>query len=285
MGSTLSLPKSVIDGVREVAEERRRGAWWCINRLVQGISEACRSGELVSIDRELLARAVENSNPSMAAIRNLASIIRRASDICSTISKLESYLARARSMLIKRAREFVKRRIATISFSSAVAEAILAHRDIVELVWVLESQPGGEGADLYRYLLDRGINARLIPDSMVMQAVEESDIVLVGADAIDGDGCIVNKIGTRMLAALAYALGKPMVVLAEAIKITLSTSCKDLAQAVKRVFKVSGIDMELPVFEFVEPRYVMYIVTDLGLAIPVPASIESIYEKLIRILL
>ncbi len=285
MGSTLPLPKAVTDSVREVAEERRRGAWWCINRLVQGISEACQSDELATIDKELLANAVENSNPSMAAIRNLALIIRRASDICSTISRLESYLAKARSMLVKRAREFVKQRIVTISFSSAVAEAVLAHRDKVELVWVLESQPGGEGADLYRYLLDRGVNAKLIPDSMVMRAIEESDIVLVGADAIDRDGCIVNKIGTRMLATLAYMLGKPTVVLAEAIKITLSTSCRDLAQAVKRVFKVSGIDMELPVFEFVEPRYIMYIVTDLGLAIPIPASIESIYEGLIRLLL
>jgi len=282
LGLSLTLPIPVANAIRDVVEERRRGAWWCLKRLVEGLEEACRLNMLREVDREALARALESSNPSMAAIINLAEAVRRASDVCSAVYRVGSYVAEARTRLVKNAREFVRSRIVTISFSSAVADTISRYMNRVELVWILESQPGGEGADLYRYLVSRGVNAKLVPDTMATQAVEESDIVLVGADAIDMSGCIVNKIGTRMLAILAYTLGKPVVVLAEAIKISPYRDCRDLAQAVRKRFKLGDMELELPVFEAVEPRYIMYIATDLGIAIPVPTSIEGIYREFLR---
>lgn len=282
MGLPLTLPIPVANAIRDVVEERRRGAWWCLKRLVEGLEEACRLNMLREVDREALARALESSNPSMAAIINLAEVVRRASDVCSAVYRVGSYVAEARTRLVKNAREFVRPRIVTISFSSAVADTISSYMNRVELVWILESQPGGEGADLYRYLVSRGVNAKLVPDTMATQAVEESDIVLVGADAIDMSGCIVNKIGTRMLAILAHTLGKPVVVLAEAIKISPYRDCRDLAQAVHKRFKLGDIEVELPIFEAVEPEYIMYIVTDLGIAIPVPISIEGMYRELLR---
>ncbi len=280
----MQFPKPIAEAVKEVFEERRRGSWWCLGRIVKGILEACTSNEVASIDRDRLADAIQSANPSMASLRVLADIVRSSRDLCETIRRFEIYMENARKKLVENVRSFLRGRIVTISFSSAVADAILSNRDLVDQVIALESSPGSEGIDLYEHLSRNGAKVKLVPDSMIAYVVEESNLVLLGADAVDLDGNIVNKIGSRTLAIVARELGKPVLVLAEAVKL-IDVPSRELATLVRRRFRISCYELELPVFECVESKYVDAIVTDLGVAKPRRSELVKIRGKFLEFVL
>lgn len=82
-------------------------------------------------------------------------------------------------------------------------------------VYVCETRPLLQGARLTAWELKRaGVNFRLIVDSASASVIEHCDLVIVGADRIAANGDTANKIGTRMLALLAKAAGKPFYVAA-----------------------------------------------------------------------
>ena len=70
------------------------------------------------------------------------------------------------------------------------------------------SEPGGEGRRMAEDVAAQGHSAFLLPDLVALQWLPEVDLVLVGADAWDAEG-IVNKVGTRAIARLARAFGRP----------------------------------------------------------------------------
>jgi translation initiation factor 2B subunit (eIF-2B alpha/beta/delta family) len=113
-------------------------------------------------------------------------------------------------------RSFLTRgaKIVTLSYSSTVLAA-LGRRDF--RVTVLESLPGGEGRQTARLLRKRGVEARVVADSLAARAVADARFVVVGADAVT-PRLIVNKIGTLPLALVARHCGVPMIVVADRSK-------------------------------------------------------------------
>ncbi len=105
-------------------------------------------------------------------------------------------------------------RVLTISRSEAVLRVLRAlpparrPREIL----ALRSEPGGEGLRLVGELRRSGLRARVVPDSDLIRALEEADLVLVGADAIYPGGALVHKNGTRRLSQAARAAGVPVLV-------------------------------------------------------------------------
>ncbi|MDE1797971.1 MAG: S-methyl-5-thioribose-1-phosphate isomerase [Candidatus Micrarchaeota archaeon] len=71
-------------------------------------------------------------------------------------------------------------------------------------VTCLETRPLFQGRLTARELAAAGIETRLAVDSAAGTHIMESDLVLVGADAITAEGDLINKIGTRTLAQLAF---------------------------------------------------------------------------------
>ncbi|MBI4539806.1 MAG: translation initiation factor eIF-2B [Gemmatimonadetes bacterium] len=110
-------------------------------------------------------------------------------------------------------------RVLTLSSSSTVRWALLAAaRERALRVTCLESRPLREGRRLARALEEAGIPVRFAVDAAVASLVDESDIVLVGADSV-GDRGVVNKIGTRAAALAAGAARVPVYVLADRTKL------------------------------------------------------------------
>lgn len=109
--------------------------------------------------------------------------------------------------------------ILTTSASATLESALAAMSATghVHTIYCTRSLPGGEGADLARRLRDRQIRAHVVEDSAVTHAIEASDFVVLGADAIAGDW-VVNKVGSRPLALCAFELGLPAVVAADTFK-------------------------------------------------------------------
>jgi translation initiation factor 2B subunit (eIF-2B alpha/beta/delta family) len=102
------------------------------------------------------------------------------------------------------------RTIMTHSRSGTVLRALYfvaqeSHR--LEVICPL-AEPGGEGRRMAEDVAAQGHSAVLLPDLVALQWLPEVDLVLVGADAWEAEG-IVNKVGTRAIARLARAFGRP----------------------------------------------------------------------------
>ena len=101
--------------------------------------------------------------------------------------------------------------VLTHSFSRTILTTMLAAHRLGKRCRVVatESRPVSEGLTLARTLADAGLDTLFIVDAAAGRWSSNTDIVLVGADAVAGDG-VVNKIGTSLIALAAASAGKPV---------------------------------------------------------------------------
>ena len=99
-------------------------------------------------------------------------------------------------------------RVVTISCSSTV-QAILEDWPPVDVL-VGEGRPGLEGRALAAGLAAAGRRVTLCTDASLPALLEEGDLILSGADAVEADGTLVNKVGTLALALSGEHLGIPV---------------------------------------------------------------------------
>jgi translation initiation factor 2B subunit (eIF-2B alpha/beta/delta family) len=86
-------------------------------------------------------------------------------------------------------------------------------------VIVCESRPLNEGIVMAQRLAAAGVDVTLITDAQASVFIEESDLVLLGADAVTPAG-VVNKVGSKLLALAAKAAGVPVVAVTDSLKIS-----------------------------------------------------------------
>ena len=129
---------------------------------------------------------------------------------CDAVSSLADAALKDTLRLARRQLAATPGAILTHSASSTVLRALSGRpaRDIV----VTASEPGGEGRRAAA-----GLGATCVEDADVEHVVPSCAAVLVGADAI-GRRAFVNKVGTRSLAVVAQAVGRPFLVVAESFK-------------------------------------------------------------------
>ncbi|NPA97525.1 MAG: hypothetical protein GXO32_08000 [Crenarchaeota archaeon] len=267
---------SAEDELRKLAADRRRGSWELLKSVIDVLSAACKSGEYLDADR--VSKLVAAINPAMQALQALASAISRSRDVCSTIDRWRSYMTTARRKLVENATHFLKPSIVTtISRSSAVLDYLLRAKPAK--VILLESRPGEESIDVARSLSSHGIDVEVVPDSCMARAVERSEAVVIGADAITIHGEILNKVGSRPLAMVARCLSRPFIVLAESLKISKS-SCRELEKLVRWRVATAWGETSVEVFECVEPKYISYIVTEASVIKPFKEMIELVANEL-----
>lgn len=109
--------------------------------------------------------------------------------------------------------------VLTHSASRACREALLMWGKDGREVVVTESRPKREGVALARELAGGGLRVTLISDAQMGLFVHRCDAVVVGADAIDGEGHVVNKAGTRLAVLAAREAGVPVYGVAQTHKI------------------------------------------------------------------
>lgn len=83
---------------------------------------------------------------------------------------------------------------------------------------VTESRPLLEGATLARELAGLGVPTQYITDAQMGVFAPRADLAVVGADSVLGDGTVINKSGTRLLALAARDSGIPFYVCCESLK-------------------------------------------------------------------
>ena len=150
-------------------------------------------------------------------------------------------------------------------------------------VFVDETRPLLQGARLTAWeLMQRGIEATLICDSMAAQVMKEGKVqaVVTGADRIAANGDAANKIGTYSIAILARAHGIPFYIAAPSSTFDLSLDSGDeipieertseeITHGFGRQTAPSGVNVYNPAFDVTPANYIEAIITELGVIKPV----------------
>ena len=265
------LPAPVEEAILSIAEDRTSGASKLARLAVDVMGLAIIEAKGHPNPKELgeVATRLSDAQPAMAIVHNVAHLVARliseGLDPKSVLIEVRTGLDHARDRI---ARTFLKvvpphATIITLSYSDNVLEAIkMAHgRGHVNRAYVLESGPLFEGRTMASALSEAGVPSTAIPDAEGAALLARASCALVGADSILRDGAVVNKIGTRALAAVAADRKKPFFVACESLKF-------DARYDVATWLGSRGTAGSIPTFEVTPPDLVTTIVTERGTFAP-----------------
>jgi ribose 1,5-bisphosphate isomerase len=161
---------------------------------------------------------------------------------------------------------------------AALACLIEAHRGGKDFtVFATEVRPRNQGLLTIRVLNEAGIKTNFIVDSAVRSFINDTDLVITGADAVTVNGAVVNKIGTSQIALAAHEARTNFVVAAETYKFAPRTILGEQIEIEERpadevlpdeiAKSLPYITVRNPVFDVTPAEYVDLIITESG-AIP-----------------
>lgn len=177
--------------------------------------------------------------------------------------------------------------LATAEYGTALSVFFTAQDQGHDLhVYVDETRPLLQGARLTAWeLMQRGISATLICDSMAAQVMREGRVqaVVTGADRIAANGDSANKIGTYSLAVLARAHGIPFYIAAPSSTFDLAIDsgeqipieermASEITHGFGRQTAPDGINVYNPAFDVTPADYIEAIITEQGIIQPVTES-------------
>jgi len=166
--------------------------------------------------------------------------------------------------------------VLTHCHSHTVEEIIkkAAKQKKIKKVIATETRPKMQGHITAENLSKAGINVMLINDSAVSTFMKEADIVLVGADAIQADGSIINKIGTKTIALIAFYFKKPLYCCTSSLKFDpmtlLGKTEKIEEREAKEIWKkkIKKVKIRNPAFDVTEAKFVKGIISEEGILKP-----------------
>lgn len=260
---------------RELADDRISGASQLARQALDSLAEFAGSAsaeEPAALRASLFAFAEElqYARPNMAPIQNLVERwVDRVSDLDPATTKqlrrdsaaiaqaLSDDSVRAVAATAQQAARLIPggATIITHSLSSTVLEAFrgLAASDVNAIV--TESRPGMEGRTLAWYVDREHIPVQFITDAQLGHFSQTADLALVGADTLLGDGSVVNKAGTCLLALAARDCGIPFYVCCESFK------QMPYGPALFELESLDPAELDAPRGRYITPRNVYFDIT------------------------
>jgi methylthioribose-1-phosphate isomerase len=177
--------------------------------------------------------------------------------------------------------------LATAAYGTALSVIFTAYEQGKSIhVFCDETRPLMQGARLTSWeLLQVGIPATLICDSMAAQVMKEGKInmVIVGADRIAANGDSANKIGTYGLSVLAHAHNIPFYVAAPSSTFDLTLkdgsgipieqrNSKEITEPFGKQVAPTGVSVYNPAFDVSPAHLITGIITEKSLITPVNAK-------------
>ena len=222
MTASSALPSGMAKALWEIKKDTSSGAAEIAEQAAKLLLDALKQGKGDEI--RALGRALIDAQPAMAPMLNLVNYLFHAIESIQDPQAIrekgkiavQGFLDSLRTASEKIRGHALgllkgKKRVMTHSYSST-ALRVLEGKQGIEVICP-EARPLGEGLSTARALGEQGIRVRLVTDFAALSLVGESDLVMVGADAITLEG-VVNKIGTYGLALAARDNSVPFYVLA-----------------------------------------------------------------------
>lgn len=272
-----------------VREDREHGASWLARQAAQALADASQLDTATPKRLETLHAAARDfalARPSMAAVANTAARIWQAgmssgepspdAQLAALHAEAERLLAswqRAAASIADFARALLGPVVYTHSSSGTVEQVLqqlVAHDDgkgRVERIIVDESRPGGEGVTAARAFAAAGAPVTLVSDGAAGLFLPEASAVVLGADSVRADGSVVNKVGSFPLAVTAHALGVPVYVLCETLKIAAPTfplRFEEMGPEESLPEPVPGITVRNVYFDRTPAEYISGVITEEG---------------------
>jgi translation initiation factor 2B subunit (eIF-2B alpha/beta/delta family) len=281
--------------ISEIASDNRGGAAEILSRAAQalGLLEETKAGLFADVESALgeiieTCSALARAQPRMSPILNLAGeaveaalkaksageALRTAADAART------FIARARraaDLAASRAADLLGDGATALTHSrsstvvAAITKALRAGKRIK--VIATESRPVLEGRALAEALSSEGASVALIADAAAALAIEQADLIIVGADCVTAEN-VINKIGTRMIALAARERARPVYALSDTSKFICYLPPVDEQRAGEELWP--GAPREVAVMNrYFEPtplEYFTAVVTEGGLLGPEEAS-------------
>jgi len=266
LGST-SLASRCLDSLRLLALEAEAGSPEAFGRIVE---------ETVSILSRL--------RPSMPIIaRTAAEVLKRYGQRSAYASSVEDAREALRESCSEVERTYERMLDSLISHASRVLSSYdsvstLSHSGTLKKVissspslrniFLLESRPMLEGRGMAMELA-REKHVEMVVDAACSYAVDKSQAVLLGADALFSDGSFSGKVGCRPVCVVANEASRPVYVACDTWKLVGREGYVVEEGEPDEVWTDRGsVLVRNPYFEVVPCRYVTAYLTDLGVYSP-----------------
>ncbi|MFA5383002.1 MAG: hypothetical protein WC356_07580 [Candidatus Micrarchaeia archaeon] len=157
--------------------------------------------------------------------------------------------------------------------TSVINSLILAKKQKKKFkVYNTESRPRFQGHDTARDLAKNKIDVTMSVDSNVSNLIEKVNKVFIGADAVDRNGNLANKIGSKMIAELAKNRSKVDIYsFTELYKYDKRKKIEIEQRDIKEVAdpkKFKGVKILNPAFDIIPYTNINGIITEVGLLKP-----------------
>lgn len=267
-------------GTSRIEDDRQAGASQLARRAIEMMAQQAGSfSDLEQVHGE--AARIGSLRPSMAAIEGalriyvsiLEDLLGEGMDLARAgresgrraIGQLDEIRRRVVATALEILDDTPHDRIVTVSCSSTVM-AVLDERSPPALL-VGEGRPGMEGRTLARRYADGGVDVQLCVDAALAGHMRSGDLVLVGADSVQADGALVNKIGSLAMALRARNLGVPFLAACETFKFSARDEIPLEGKEASEVWPdaPSSVAVSNFYFEMVPASLVTAFVTDRGL--------------------
>ena len=258
--------------IARVAADRTSGATAILEEVLRILADA----RAAALPITPVARAICQAQPSMAGVWTAALEAVASGSQPERFDRFVLRLGRAQAAIARFGLELLAPhevdeplRLVTLSASRSVQgvfEAVRRRRPLH--VACSESRPAAEGRDLAGTLAAMGIQVTVFGDAAIAHALEGSDAVVVGADAV-GPDWFLNKSGTRMLAAAASQQGVAVYVVAGRDKfvgpaVASRLVIRDGAPDEIWASPPAGVEVRNPYFEYVPLDLVTGVISDAG---------------------
>ena len=227
-------------------------------------------------DKKTLLGMIDITNSRLKAFSTVQSFTKEfrkiidknnKTQILDFINKQYEEIDNRYSNLFKNSLPYLKncKRIVTLSNSKTVIEILKRLNEKKKIfVTVAESRPQLEGRIMAKELLKNKIKVEIIPEALLPNAVEKTDVAISGADIILSNGNIVNKTGSRSLAILCKYFKKPFYVLATSDKFSKKKKYVPEKRDSGEIWKYSHKYLTKTnfYFEVVEKKLITKVITD-----------------------
>jgi ribose 1,5-bisphosphate isomerase len=217
---------------------------------------------------DIITRKLENVRPTAVVLHNCLEILRKERNL-ETINKLLNELNEATNKIAKIGGKLLKNnfKIMTHCHSSEVLAVIKkAWNEGRKIsVYATKTEPKYQGIKTVKELAELKVPVTLIIDSAVNFFMPDTDIVIIGSDAIRKEGAY-NKIGSMFLALSAKENKKPLYIVANTFKLDRRNEITIEERSPHEVYhSLKGVKIRNPAFEKIPWKFITGVVTEKGI--------------------
>lgn len=251
--------------VKDIKSMKIQGAKQIALESLKFLRGFCKKDGFSSIKK--ITKELEEVRPTAVVLHNVLEIVRKEKNI-ESIDKLIYKLSKTNEKIYFYGSKLIKKNsvIMTHCHSGEALSLIKKGKNIT--VIATETEPKMQGVITAKELVKSKIKTVIVVDSAEAFFMKDTDIVVVGADALRKEG-VVNKIGTLSLAIISKQYRKPFYVVADTLKLDKRKNIIIEERPEKELrYIVKGAVSKNPAFDITPWKYVTNIITEKGVFTP-----------------